>query len=113
MGAHLNAYTSREQTVYYAKVFKNDIPRAMEILADILQNARLDIEAISRERKVILRESIEVKKTYKEHILDELHGTAFQGTGLGRTILGPDELIETLSREDLRAYIDTHYTADR
>lgn len=37
MGGHLNAYTSREQTVYYAKVFKGDVPKAMEILSDILQ----------------------------------------------------------------------------
>ena len=34
---HLNAYTSREQTVYYAKVFKDDVPKAMDILGDILQ----------------------------------------------------------------------------
>lgn len=56
MGAHLNAYTSREQTVYYAKVFKNDVPKAVEILADILQNSLLDEGAITRERDVILRE---------------------------------------------------------
>ena len=37
MGAHLNAYTSREMTVYYAKVFKQDVPKAVEILSDILQ----------------------------------------------------------------------------
>jgi processing peptidase subunit beta len=36
MGGHLNAYTSREQTVYYAKVFKDDVPKALDILADIL-----------------------------------------------------------------------------
>ena len=39
MGGHLNAYTSREQTVYYAKVFKQDVPQAMDILSDILQNS--------------------------------------------------------------------------
>lgn len=113
MGGHLNAYTSREQTVYYAKVFKSDIPRAVEILADILQNSILDEGAITRERDVILREAIEVGKQYEEVILDELHSTAFQGTGLGRTILGPDDNIRKLSRQDLVDYISTHYTADR
>jgi hypothetical protein len=39
MGGHLNAYTSREQTTYYAKVLDKDVPRAMEVLADILQNS--------------------------------------------------------------------------
>ena len=39
MGAHLNAYTSREQTVYYAKVLKKDVPKAVEMLSDILLNS--------------------------------------------------------------------------
>ena len=62
---------------------------------------------------MILRESQEVNKIYEEVILDELHGTAFQGTGLGRTILGPDANIRNLTRNDLQDYIKTHYTADR
>lgn len=113
LGAHLNAYTSREQTVYHAKVFKNDVGKAVEILSDILQNSLLDENAITRERDVILRESVEVGKQYDEVILDELHSTAFQGTGLGRTILGPDDNIRNLTKNDLQAYINTHYTADR
>lgn len=113
MGGHLNAYTSREQTVYYAKVFKNDVPKAMEILSDILQNSLLDEGAINRERDVILREMEEVNKQYEEVILDHLHETAFMGTGLGRTILGPEENIKSLKRSDLENYIKTHYTADR
>ena len=113
MGGHLNAYTSREQTVYYAKVFKSDVPKAMEILSDILQNSQLDEAAITRERDVILREAEEVGKQYEEVILDHLHETAFMGTGLGRTILGPEENIKSLAKADLQSYISTHYTADR
>lgn len=41
IGAHLNAYTSREQTVFYAKCLKQDVPKAVEILADIIQNSKL------------------------------------------------------------------------
>ena len=113
MGGHLNAYTSREQTVYFAKVFKTDVPKAMEILSDILQNSLLDEAAITRERDVILREDEEVKKQYEEVILDHLHETAFMGTGLGRTILGPIENIKSLTKADLQSYINTHYTANR
>ena len=113
MGGHLNAYTSREQTVYYARVFKNDVPQAMEILSDILTNSLMDKEAIERERDVILREMVEVNKVYEEQILDHLHETAFMGTGLGRTILGPEENIKRLSRDDLVNYVQTHYTANR
>jgi processing peptidase subunit beta len=80
MGAHLNAYTSREQTVYYAKSFKDDIPKAVEILSDILQNSTLSKEGIERERDVILREQQEVDKQMEEVVFDHLHATAFQGT---------------------------------
>merc|ERR1719310_1091426 len=54
MGAHLNAYTSREQTVYYAKVLKKDVPKAVELLSDILLNSSFSQAAVERERDVIL-----------------------------------------------------------
>lgn len=78
MGAHLNAYTSREQTVYYAKAFDKDIPGAVDILSDILQNSKLDASAIERERDVILREQEEVDKQLEEVVFDHLHSVAFQ-----------------------------------
>lgn len=113
MGGHLNAYTSRETTVYFAKVFKSDVGKAIEILSDILLHSKLDENAIDRERDVILREMSEVNKQQEELVLDHLHATAYQGTGLGRTILGPEENIRSLQRSDLVNYIQTHYTAPR
>ncbi|KAK3710426.1 Mitochondrial-processing peptidase subunit beta [Vermiconidia calcicola] len=113
MGAHLNAYTSRENTVYYAKAFNNDVPATVDILADILQNSKLENSAIERERDVILREQEEVDKQLEEVVFDHLHATAFQGQPLGRTILGPKENIQSISRDDLTNYIKTNYTADR
>lgn len=64
MGGHLNAYTSREQTTYYAKVLDKDVFKALDILADILQNSTFDEQRISRERDVILREMEEVIKKF-------------------------------------------------
>lgn len=113
LGAHLNAYTSREQTCYYAKVLKDDVPKAVDILSDILQNSSLENHAIERERNVILREMQEVEGVAEEVIFDHLHATAFQHSPLGRTILGPAENIRTLTRNDLVDYIQTHYTAPR
>ncbi len=60
MGGHLNAYTSREITSYYAKVMKQDVDKAIHILSDILQNSDIDEQAVERERSVILREMQEV-----------------------------------------------------
>ncbi|KAJ6290400.1 hypothetical protein OIU78_026182 [Salix suchowensis] len=113
MGGHLNAYTSREQTTYYAKVMDKDVNKALDILADILQNSTFDEGRISRERDVITLEMKEVEGQTEEVIFDHLHATAFQYTPLGRTILGPAKNIETISRDDLQNYIQTHYTAPR
>uniref|UniRef100_A0A8C3B2E6 Mitochondrial-processing peptidase subunit beta n=1 Tax=Cyclopterus lumpus TaxID=8103 RepID=A0A8C3B2E6_CYCLU len=113
MGAHLNAYTSREQTVYYAKAFSKDLPRAVEILADIIQNSTLGEAEIERERGVILREMQEVETNLQEVVFDYLHATAYQSTALGRTILGPTENIKTINRGDLVEYITTHYKGPR
>jgi len=113
MGGHLNAYTSRENTVYYAKAFNSDVPATVDILADILQNSKLENSAIERERDVILREQEEVDKQLEEVVFDHLHATAFQNQPLGRTILGPQENIKSITRDDLTNYIKTNYTADR
>ncbi|KAL0569581.1 Mitochondrial-processing peptidase subunit beta [Marasmius crinis-equi] len=113
IGAHLNAYTSREQTVYYAKSFKKDVPVAVDIISDILQNSKLENSAIERERDVILREQQEVDKQLEEVVFDHLHAIAFQGQPLGRTILGPKANILSIQRDDLASYIKTNYTSDR
>jgi len=113
MGGHLNAYTSREQTVYYAKCFKDDLRQGVDILADILMNSTLDQSSIDFERGVILREMEEVEKTTEEVIFDRLHLAAFHENPLGYTILGPVENIQSISRQQLREYIIRNYTSDR
>lgn len=113
LGAHLNAYTSREQTVYYAKAFRQDVPQAVDIISDILQNSKLEASKMERERDVILREQVEVDKQHEEVVFDHLHAVAFQGQPLGRTILGPRQNILSLKRDDLTNYIKTNYTSDR
>ncbi|KAH7445168.1 hypothetical protein KP509_02G110100 [Ceratopteris richardii] len=113
IGAHLNAYTSREQTTYYAKVLKGDVPFALDLLADILQNSSFCKDRIERERSVILREMQEVEGQVEEVIFDHLHATAFQHTALGRTILGPAANIKSITKENIQEYISTHYTPSR
>ncbi|OEL36372.1 putative mitochondrial-processing peptidase subunit beta, mitochondrial [Dichanthelium oligosanthes] len=60
MGARLNAYTSREQTTFFADVQARHVPAALDVLSDILQHPRFPEKAIQRERGVILREMEEV-----------------------------------------------------
>ncbi|XP_003703722.1 ubiquinol-cytochrome c reductase core protein 1 [Megachile rotundata] len=113
MGAHLNAYTSREQTVFYAKCLTEDVPKAVEILSDIIQNSKLGDSEIERERGVILREMQEVETNLQEVVFDHLHASAYQGTPLGRTILGPTKNIKSITRNDLLNYVKTHYGPPR
>ena len=113
MGGHLNAFTSREQTCYYAKVAGGHVAGAVEILADILLNARLAEAAIERERGVILREMQEVEGMPQEVLFDHLHATAFQRCALGRPILGPAANVRALTRAHLADYVRANYTAPR
>ncbi len=87
--------------------------KTVDILQDILQNSKLEEQAIERERDVILRESEEVEKQVEEVVFDHLHATAYQGQPLGRTILGPRENIRDITRTELVNYIKNNYTADR
>ncbi|XP_053325239.1 cytochrome b-c1 complex subunit 1, mitochondrial [Spea bombifrons] len=113
LGAHLNAYTTREQTAIYIKALSKDLPKAVEILADIVQNSSLEDSQIEKERHVILRELQEIDSNKQEVAFDFLHATAYQGTSLGRTVVGPSENAKKLTRADLVEYVNTHYKAPR
>ncbi|EER10222.1 conserved hypothetical protein [Perkinsus marinus ATCC 50983] len=86
IGAHLNAYTSREQTVYYAKTRRECVGQGLDILSDILQHSKLERRAIEEERGVILREMEEVNKSLEEVIYDQLHIACFREDPLGVTL---------------------------
>lgn len=113
IGGHLNAYTTRENTVFHGKVFKNDVKQMMEILGDVLQNSKLDQADIEAERQTILMERQDVYKDTKELVLDQLHASAFNESSLGFDILGSEENIKNIKREYLTNYIDQNYTTDR
>ncbi|CAI5757551.1 unnamed protein product [Candida verbasci] len=113
IGSQINAYTSRENTVYYTKCLSKDLGQNVDILSDLLTKSKLDKRAIENERHVILQESDEVDKMYDEVVFDHLHAVAYKNQDLGRTILGPRELIKTINRNDLVNYITTNYKGDR
>ncbi|XP_001506033.2 cytochrome b-c1 complex subunit 1, mitochondrial [Ornithorhynchus anatinus] len=113
MGAHLNAYSNREHTAYYIKALSKDLPKAVEILADIVQNCSLEDSQIEKERDVILREMQENDSCLRDVVFDYLHATAFQGTALGQTVEGSSENAKKLTRADLTQFINTHYKAPR
>src|SRR5215813_8084712 len=113
VGGHLNAYTSRESTAYYAKVLKEDVPLALDILSDILQNSTFEPEEIERERAVILQEIGQANDTPDDIIFDHFQERAFPDQAMGRPVLGRPETIRRLSRDEVMAYLRDHYGARR
>ncbi|WP_300031927.1 pitrilysin family protein [uncultured Roseobacter sp.] len=108
-GGYINAYTSREVTAYYARVLRNDVGLALDVIADILLNPTLDEAEIEVERGVILQEIGQTLDTPDDVIFDWLQEEAYPDHPMGRSILGPAERVSAFSRDDLRAFIDRHY----
>jgi predicted Zn-dependent peptidase len=113
VGGHLNAYTSREHTAYYARVLKDDVPLAVDLLSDILQNSVFDAEELTRERTVILQEIGQALDTPDDLIFDQFQECAYPDQGLGRPVLGQEEIIRTIPREAVADYMHGHYGASR
>jgi predicted Zn-dependent peptidase len=111
VGGHLNAYTSRESTAYYAKVLKEDLPLALDILADILLHSSFDPTELERERTVILQEIGQANDTPDDIIFDYFQERAFPDQAMGRPVLGSPEIIRRLSREAVMGYLRDHYGA--
>lgn len=109
VGGHLNAFTSREQTAYYARVMAGDTGLALDILADILQHSVFDAEEMEREREVIIQEIGQSEDTPDDIIFDHLQETAFPGQPLGRSILGTVERVSAMQRGDLQGFLDRFY----
>ncbi|KAM9988100.1 hypothetical protein ACTFIZ_003473 [Dictyostelium cf. discoideum] len=113
MGGSLNAFTSREHSAYYMKVLKDNVPNAVDILSDILQNSKFETSLIEQERDTILSENDYIQSKEDEVVFDQLHSAAFQGSALGRTILGPVENIKSITRDQIQEFINENYTGDR
>jgi predicted Zn-dependent peptidase len=109
IGGKINAYTSRERTVYYAKVLKQDTEFATEFLSDILQNSTFDTVELEKERGVILQEIAMTNDTPDDIIFDHFQETAFPKQSVGRSILGPTKNIKKFQRDHFVNYIDKQY----
>ncbi|MBF9035482.1 insulinase family protein [Rhodobacterales bacterium HKCCE2091] len=109
VGGYINAYTSREATAYYARVLKDDVPLALDLITDIVLNPVFDPREIEVERGVILQEIGQAADTPDDIIFDWLQEVAYPGQPLGRTILGPADRVRSFGRGDFDGFIRTHY----
>ena len=113
VGGHLNAHTSREHTAYYARVLKEDVGLAVDILADILQHSVFDEEEFAREREVVIQEINQAQDTPDDIIFDRLQEVAFPDQPMGRPILGTVKRVNGFGRATLADYMAEHYRAPR
>ena len=109
VGGHINAYTSREHTAYHARVLAEDVPLAVDVLADILQHSVFDPGELERERTVILQEIGQALDTPEDVIFDNFQECAYPEQGLGRPVLGRAEIIRTIERDAIAGYMQHHY----
>jgi predicted Zn-dependent peptidase len=113
VGGYINAYTSREVTAYYARVLRNDVGLALDVVADILRNPIFDPKEIEVERHVILQEIGQALDTPDDVIFDWLQEKAYPGQALGRTILGDSKRVESFNKDDLATFVSEHYGPDQ
>ena len=112
IGGHFNAYTSREQTVYYTKVLSQHTKQALIILADILQNSLFESEDIQKELSVISQEIAGVQDNPDDLVYEKFYALAYKGHPLGRSILGKYEEIAKFDKKSFQNYMLKHYTAE-
>ncbi|MGZ3678741.1 MAG: M16 family metallopeptidase [Ktedonobacterales bacterium] len=111
MGAEFNAFTSVEQTVYYARVLGDYLPDAVDLLSDMMR-PRLDAQDFAMERNVILEEIARSEDVPTNQAYRKLLGTYFEGTSLSHEVLGTRQSIRELSVEQMRDYHARRYAAN-
>ena len=98
VGGEVNAATSVETTSYYARILKDDVPLALDILSDILSNSVFDPQELAREQHVILQEIGAALDTPEDRVYDSFAEAAFPDQPIGRTILGTAETVKAAAR---------------
>jgi predicted Zn-dependent peptidase len=111
VGGYLNAYTSREQTAFHARVLKADVPLGIDLLADILINPTFEPEELERERQVVLQEIGQAADTPDDIVFDHLQSVTYPDQPIGWPILGTVETVSAFSPEHLRTYSAANYRA--
>ncbi len=113
VGGHLNAYTSREQTAFFARTLIDDVFLAVDILSDILQNSLFDKTELERERSVVLQEIGQAIDTPDDIIFDHFQRCAYPDQAIGRPVLGQPEVVSRLKRHEIKNFVSKHYTNER
>ncbi len=109
VGGYLNAWTSRDATAWYSKVLKDDMPKAMEIISDILLNPTFDEKELEVERTVILQEIAQSHDAPDDALYDAFQEACYSQQPLGQPILGSVENVSSFSRKSLLSWLKNQH----
>lgn len=111
-GGYLNAFTTKEQTCFYAEILDRKLSKAVDVLADMVCHSLFPPREIEKERQVILDEIDSVEDTPDDLVQEIFVEKLYPDNSLGYPILGEKASVSRLTRDQLLAYYRTHYTAD-
>lgn len=113
VGGDLNAYTTREYTCFHATSLKEHLPLGLDVVMDLVTNATLGLDDFKKEREVIVQEIQMSKDNLEEYILDVYLEKAYEGHELGIPILGTEETLAGLKRQDVVRHYEAHFRGPR
>jgi predicted Zn-dependent peptidase len=108
-GGSLDAYTSRDSTAYHARVLDADLPRALDVITDIVRAPLLRDSDLSLERQVVLEEISTVADTPDDEVFDLTYEALWPSHPYGLQILGTKETVGALSTGDLKQLHERAY----
>jgi predicted Zn-dependent peptidase len=109
VGGDFNAFTTRENTCFHILMLRRDLPLALDILSDVFKYSELSTDEVEREREVILQEMTMVEENPEEMAFDVFLDQVYEGSPLGRPILGSRQSIKKMTRDQLFRFYDQHY----
>lgn len=104
LGGHLDAYTTHEMTGFGLKVVDTEMPRAFDLLADMLTNPRFDEDDLAKEQKVIIEEMKMIEDTPDELLTELFHAKYFPDHSLGRPIEGTEQTVSSFDHAATSKY---------
>jgi predicted Zn-dependent peptidase len=113
VGGVINAFTSKEDTCYYAKVLDENLPLAIDLLSDIFLHSSFDAEEIERERSVILQEISQAEDTPDDYVHDLFNLDFFKDHPIGWPICGRQETVNGFRRQDIVDFFKSRYMPER
>ncbi|QHT60746.1 insulinase family protein [Paenibacillus lycopersici] len=112
IGGNVNAFTAKEYTCYFAKVLDQHLPIAVDALADMFFNSKMDAAELAKEKNVILEEIAMYEDTPDDKVHDEASRAAYGDHPLAYSILGLEERLNAMDGDTLRGYMNGHYRID-